>query len=433
MLGALQMNPVQMIQSLFQNANLQKESLFSLKQGQLLSGRIEKFLPNDTAIIRMGDKRFVATLKADLSVDESYWFEVRSVGKDGLELKVISGMQQTDSSEIFLNSQQLPDAKQNVQLIQFLLSKNLPVSKEQLQLVASWINNRSDVTKELTALEWMITKGLPFTKTTFQSLVAVQETQPLYQQLEELRSQLDHPEYASLKSIQPLKDMIGLILQNHSIDDIRSTQDVTQLLKQLIQSLGLHYENEVGLMTGDKKVADDSLRSLKQLVLTSLSELGSNGKLLEPLLNRLTGLQLVSQDLSGQVQQIIMQLPLAFAEKKSDVIVQWSGRKISNSKIDPDYCRVLFYLDLRSLNQTVVDMQVQNKVIHLSITNDSPEIEQVVKSLTPMLKENLASIGYTLSFILVNHPALEKRKMKPEQINPVVFSLGQNGRVDTKI
>ncbi|NMD71481.1 hypothetical protein HHO41_14335 [Bacillus sp. DNRA2] len=427
------MNPVQMIQSLFQNENLQKDSLLSLKQGQLLNGRIEKFLPNDMALIRMGDKRLVATLKADLSADESYWFEVRSVGKDGLELKVIAGIQQTGSEELFLNSQQLPDTKQNVQLIQFLLSKNLPVSKEQLQLAASWINSRSDATKELTALEWMITKGLPFTKTTFQSLVAVQETQPLYQQLEELRSQLDNPAFASLKSIQPLKDMISSILQNHSIDDVKSTQEVKQLLKQLIQSLGLHYENEVGSKTGDKEASAETLRSLKQLVLTSLTELGSNGKLLEPLLNRLTGLQLVSQDLSGPMQQIVMQLPFVFAEKKSDVTLQWSGRKISNGQIDPNYCRVLFYLDLKSLNHTVVDMQVQNKVIHLSITNDSPEIEQVVKSLTPTLKQKLVSIGYTLSFIQVSHPTLEKRKMKPQQINPVDLSLGQNVRVDTKI
>ncbi|WP_147533332.1 hypothetical protein [Bacillus marasmi] len=405
------MNPVQMIQSLFQNVNSQKASVVSLKSGQLLYGKVEKFLPNDSAIIRMGDMRFLATLKAELSAENSYLFEVRSSGKDGLELKVVEGMRQEA----------------------VLLSKNLPITKEQLQKASTWMNIQGDSTKEHRALEWMINRGLPFTKSTFQSLVAVQDSQSFYRQLEEFRSQLDSPSIATLKTVQQLKELTSSILTNHSLGDIDSADEVKQLLKQLVQALGLNYENEVVSQPNDKKASGvDQLQSLKQLLLTAMTELGSKGKSFEHLLNRLTGMQLISQDLSGPMQQIVMQLPLAFGEMKSDITLQWSGRKTSNGQIDPDYCRILFYLDLRSLNQTVVDMQVQNRVIHLSVMNDSKEFESIIKFHTPTLKENLESIGYTLSFINVN-PSIVIRNQEQQQINPVNVFMESNQRVDKRI
>jgi hypothetical protein len=426
------MNPLQKIQSLFQSESLQKGSLVSLKPGQLLYGRVEKLLPDNTAIIRMGDIRLVANLRTELSPFESYLFEVRTVGKDGLELKVIEEIRQNTSAQFFLDSLKLPETKLNLQLVQFFLSKNLPFSKEQLQLAVSWLNSQTDSTKELAALERMIKGDLPFTKAIFQSLVAVQESQPLHQQLEELRRYLDHPSYTSIKTIQTLKEMITSITKNHSLDEVGTAIEIKQILKKLVQSLGLNYENEVGLGTNDKKVSTEPLQSLKQLVMMAMAELGNNGKALEPLLNRLTGMQLISQNLNGPMQQIVLQLPLVYAGKKSDVTIQWNGRKTSNGQIDSDYCRILFNLDLQSLNQTVVDMQIQNRMIHLSVINDSNEIESIVKALSPTLKDKLESIGYTLSFIQVN-PSFEKKGVEQQNVNHVNISMDLYQRVDKKI
>ena len=321
-----------------------------------------------------------------------------------------------------------------MQLVEFFLSKNLPFTKDEQQIAASWINNKTASATELTALERMVKKELPFTKTIFQSLVAVQETQSLHHQLEELRSNLENPSFDSLKTIQTLKERITSLTKNHSTDEIGAAKEVKQMLEKLVQSLGLNYENEVLSQANDKMVSRESLQSLKQLIMVAMTELGSNEKkVLEPLLNRLTGLQLISQDLSGTTQQIIMQLPFAYGEKKSDITIQWNGQKTSNGKIDPDYCRIVFCLDLQSLNQTVVDMQIQNRVIHLSVINDSNEIEPIVKALTPSLKEKLESIGYTLSFIQVNS-SFEKRGSEIlQQINPVNLSLDFYHKVDRKI
>jgi hypothetical protein len=278
----------------------------------------------------------------------------------------------------------------------------------------------------------MLKKDLPFTKQTFQSLVAVQESQSFYHQLEDLERYLDNPSFATLKTIQPLKQMIGSIIKNQSMDELGTGIEVKHMLKTLIRSLGLDYEKEVQLWANNKKDSTEPLNSLKPLLMKAMTELGSSGKELEPILHRLTGMQLISQDPNGPMQQMVMQLPLSLGEKKSDITLQWSGRKTSKGQMDPEYCRILFYLDLQSLNQTIIEMQIQNKVIHLSIMNDNKEIEPIVKALTPTLKEKLESIGYKLSFIKVN-PTFEKGKKEQHPMNPLNLSMELHQKVDIKI
>lgn len=424
------MIPVQAIHSLLNAETLQKASMVSLKPGQLLYGRVEKLLSDDTAIIQIGNTRLVAQLKAAISESDSYWFQVGGSSKEGIELKVLEKTVQ--SGHFSLKDLQLPETKQNVQLIEFFTLKNSPITKEQIKLAASWIHNQTDLTKALPALEMMMDKNLPFTKQTFDSLMAVQESQPLYDQLEKLGTFLDNPSFESLKTIEPLKQMISSILVNQSFDELDTGRDVQHMLKNLIYSLGLEYEKEVKTWANANQDSADPLHSLKPLLMRAMTELGTNGKELEPLLNRLTGMQLISHDPIGSMFQMVMQLPISFGGKQSDITLQWSGRKTEKGQIDADYCRILFYLDLQSIDQTVIDMQIQNKVIHLSVLNENKEIEPIVKALTPTLKEKLESIGYTLSFIKVN-PTFEKRKNEQLQLNPINLSSGLYQRVDMKI
>jgi hypothetical protein len=143
-------------------------------------------------------------------------------------------------------------------------------------------------------------------------------------------------------------------------------------------------------------------------------------------------MQLISQDLSGSVQQMVMQVPLSLGGKQTDATLQWNGRKTSNGQIDPNYCHILFYLDLQSMNQTVIDMQIQNKVIHIAVINDMKGIDSIITALSPALKEKLESIGYQLSFINVV-PAIEKSKMSPQQMSPTLLSNVLYRRLDVKV
>jgi hypothetical protein len=428
----MMMNPVRMIDSLLNSKSLHRATMVSLRPGQLVFGRVEKLFPNSTAMIQVGNMHLFAQLKANVNDKDSYWFEVRSGGNDGIELKLVEGIGQNQPEKLVLKNLQLPETKQNMQLLELISLKNLPISTNQLKLAATWIPNQGDLTKELTALEWMIEKELPFTKPIFQSLVAVQDSQSFYGQLEKVRSFLEQSGMESAKTIQSLRDVISFILENPSSTELESGKAIQDLLRNLVQSLGLEYEKEVQLWTNTEQDAADPFQSLKPLLIKAMLELGDNGKVLEPLLNRLTGMQLISQDSIGSMMQMVLQLPFSFGEKQSDITLQWSGRKTKTGQIDPDFCRVLFHLELQSLEQTVIDMQVQNKVVHLSVINDKKEIEPIVKALTPMLKEKLESNGYTLSFVKVN-PTFDKKQAGVAQPNPMNLSTDLYKRVDIKV
>ena len=65
----------------------------------------------------------------------------------------------------------------------------------------------------------------------------------------------------------------------------------------------------------------------------------------EKILHKITGFQLLGQE-SGPMLQISLQLPIMLGQKAVDLTMQWSGKKQENGKIDPSYCRVLFYIEL---------------------------------------------------------------------------------------
>lgn len=379
------MNPINMIQSLM-NAEKINATPVSFKPGQLLYGKIEKLLGNDTAIVQIGNTRVFAQLKASLSTSDHYWFEVQGNGVEGIQLTVVEGLEKT---------------------------------KQQLESAAAWLPKEAGI-KELAALDWMLNKNLPFTELIFQSLVAFQESETFYSQLKNLRNLLDNPKFTKLESIQQLKQLLSNILIHHPIDELGSGAIVKDMLQSMIHKLGLDYES--GIIKNQ-----DSLNSLKPLLMKALEELGSNGKELEPILNRLTGMQLHSQDSTGPAQQIVMQLPITYGEKQSDITIQWNGRKNSKGQIDPDYCRILFYLDLQSLHETVIEMQIQNRIIHANIINDSKDVEPIISAMTPILREKLESLGYKLSFVKVSG------KMDFRQTNPDVFTNEFYRGVDIKV
>jgi hypothetical protein len=428
----MKMNPVRMIDSLLSFKSLQRALVVSLRPGQLVFGRVEKLFPNSTAMIQVGNMHLFAQLKANVNDKESYWFEVRSGGSDGIELKLIEGIGQDQSGKIFLKNLQLPETKQNMQLLELISLKNLPISTDQLKLAATWIPKQGNLTKELTALEWMIEKELPFTKPIFQSLVAVQDSQSFYAQLEKVISFLEQSGMDSSKTLQSLREVISFILKNPTSTELESGKAIQDLLRNLVQSLGLEFEKEVQLWTNTEQDAVDPLQSLKPLLMKAMLELGEKGKELEPLLNRLTGMQLISHNSVGPMLQMVLQMPFSFGGHQSDITLQWNGKKTKAGQIDPDFCRILFHLDLQSLEQTVIDMQVQNRVVHLSIINDKKEIEPIVKAFTPMLKEKLESNGYTLSFVKVN-PIFDKKHAGVAQPNPMTLSTDLYKRVDIKI
>lgn len=178
-----------------------------------------------------------------------------------------------------------------------------------------------------------------------------------------------------------------------------------QALKTILKGLGLSYEAAMNNKMTDMEQLAQSLKpqllSLLQdaQVSTAIREASEN------VLARLNGMQLTSGE-SGHQHQLVMQIPLQFLGKQTEATVQWNGRMKENGKIDSNYARVLFYLNMEALEETMIDMQVQNRIVTIHLYNDRPELELLAEPLKDSLKEGLLERDYQLSGLFVK--AFEK-------------------------
>lgn len=171
-------------------------------------------------------------------------------------------------------------------------------------------------------------------------------------------------------------------------------------IKNVLKSLGFGYEAKLG---GNS----EEIRQLAEQLKPQIVELVQNQAVsttlrdsAETLLARMNGLQILSNE-NGPQHQLLMQVPLEFLGKKMDASLEWNGRMKENGKIDSDFARIMFYLQLDSLKETVVDMQVQNRVVSITLYNNDQQLVPFVEKFKETLKAGLSSVGYQLSGVFV--------------------------------
>ncbi|RLQ95761.1 hypothetical protein [Falsibacillus albus] len=171
---------------------------------------------------------------------------------------------------------------------------------------------------------------------------------------------------------------------------------VLLLLKHVLDRLGIDYES--GLLK-ESAQPDQLQNKLKPLLVQFLQE-GHSQELKDAaqrVLSHLNGQHILSVE-NGPLQNIIMQFPFQLLSTSTDVTLQWTAKKRENGEIDPDYCKILFYLNLRTLNETIIDMNVQNRVVSLTLHNEK-ELNEAAAPFLPILSSGLEAIGYKLSFV----------------------------------
>lgn len=189
---------------------------------------------------------------------------------------------------------------------------------------------------------------------------------------------------------------------NDTVDQqLKATFDghtVQQAIKNVLKSLGVSYE--LALNSSIEEIEQISTQ-LKPNLLSLIKEGAISPQLkdaAEALLGRMNGMQLLSGE-NGHQHQIVMQIPLQFFGKSMDATLQWNAKMNDNGKIDSDYARILFYLDMESLKETVVDMQVQNRIVTITLFNENNNLQTIAEAFQYPLKDRLSEKGYYLSGI----------------------------------
>ncbi|MEC0274223.1 hypothetical protein [Peribacillus frigoritolerans] len=217
--------------------------------------------------------------------------------------------------------------------------------------------------------------------------------------------------------------------------DFTNGPSVAHRLKEMTKILGLQLEHALINLPGDD-MADfpNDLETLKPLLLKLLNEQipAAIKEMAEQILNRITAQQILSQEY-GPIQNLLLTLPLNLGSTQTDLTLQWSGRKTKEGKIDPDYCRVLFYLELERLEETVIDMQVQNRIIKVTVINGhGATLEEAAGQYLDLLRENLGKMDYRLSGVSFVNPVYEKER--DHRGKPISFSeAGSYSGVDIRI
>ena len=218
------------------------------------------------------------------------------------------------------------------------------------------------------------------------------------------------------KLFQGLWEKVKQETENHL-----TGKDAFALLKTMMKLLGADYESNLLSFT-------ENWKEVLKPQLADLVKDQASGEIkdsAEKLLARLNAYPILSNDL-GAAQTIVMNFPLSFFGLNTDLTIKWSGKKNKDGKLDPDYCRILFYLDLKNLKEVVVDMQVQNRIVTLLIMNDNPELKTIASPLLSNLKEGLQQIRYQLSSVQFKPLDEKNGKMILREMMQDPFSSGVN-------
>ncbi|MFJ7933123.1 hypothetical protein [Sporosarcina sp. NPDC096371] len=201
-----------------------------------------------------------------------------------------------------------------------------------------------------------------------------------------------------------------------------------EALQTVIRSFGLNYE--AGLL-GKEADVGRLAESLKPQLLALMQDLSVSPALreaAETVVMRMNGPLLQSGE-NGVQHQIVMQVPLEFFGKRIEATLQWNSRMKDDGKIDPGFARILFYLDLESIEKTVIDMQVQNRVVSVTIFNANDTLKTVGAPLQHRLKEGLESVGYKLSAVFFKNFVEEEKNVLNKNKNITTDKQGVDFRI----
>lgn len=167
-------------------------------------------------------------------------------------------------------------------------------------------------------------------------------------------------------------------------------------MKQFLNFSGLNYEYKLANEDLGRLEQD---QSLKQTILEAIQPASNSSyqNHLDTLLDTINGLQLTSVQEQGAFLQVQLQLP-ALLGTNDNISLQFNSKKEKGGQLDSNFCRVAFILNLDAIGETMIDMAIQNRLVHLTIHNNE-SIEPLLQSIKPLLNAGLKKNDYYLSSV----------------------------------
>lgn len=376
----------------------------NLRDGQLVHGRVLRFDQQGRAVIELGGSRFLAEIRAQLDTLKTYWFQVQKNGAK-IMLQVLAA---SDREDVLLRRFGLEPHTTSKQILLAVKNWRLPLDQVTMMRVSRWLDRIDDVQMGLQVIRFMYEHHLPITERVFFSLLPLWQGRSLGEEIGAL-----HDELASFQVIKDLREPLHYFTPTYG-KSFRWTDgdDVYRAFVRILTLLGWGKER-------DPKAGERNLLKVIQKILVQNDPFSSK---IATRIGRIIHLLSVSHHLfreqDGFIQGMFI-LPLPLPERTVDLQIQWTGKRTERGRLDPDFCQIVFFLEMPRLGRTEVTMQVQKRHITLTVKTDFPQARKLGEILLPSLKEKLVGKNYVLNS--VRFEKLSRRKDSPPTVSPEVL------------
>jgi hypothetical protein len=193
---------------------------------QILRGKVIDLLPDRTALVQLGARKIIArvvSLQPPLKPGDDYLFQIKQANSNPPTAVVVGHRNETQqekspSSMIhdLLDAFDLKESPANSGLAKIFLDSGEPVSRNVLVTAGSLISSKANLPGALHAINWLVNRHLPLTKSFFDTTIQLMKSEPLAAQLSHLQkaiaeSAVATPSMTALKqSISSLQKINGL-------------------------------------------------------------------------------------------------------------------------------------------------------------------------------------------------------------------------------
>ncbi|MEK4851561.1 hypothetical protein NST04_17075 [Paenibacillus sp. FSL H7-0756] len=222
-----------------------------------------------------------------------------------------------------------------------------------------------------------------------------------------------------------------------------ATQGTDPWVGRILKLLGAEHEQQIlrggGAHTAAAQAAsggaEDAAGTLKGVLLQVLGSSEAPPAVKEAagqLVQQLTGQQLLlNTDRTAPFAQVTMFLPLHGPDGRETASVQIQSRRGSKGELDAANCRLWFDLDMKQLGQTLVDVQVVDRIVSLKLHNDEPWVLELLEGRREEMKAAVEGIGYQLSSLRTE--ALPERSVAAAAVKPSDYAPQEYKGVDYRI
>lgn len=226
------------------------------------------------------------------------------------------------------------------------------------------------------------------------------------------------------KNYQALERLVNIWSSSNENVINNPKEQFLQQLNWVMHDAGLHAGSA---LKTDEANAVQLKRLLLEMIQNSSGGIAKDNA--QQVVHFLNGMQLNNINDNNYFIQANIQIPSQKLGLSKDIDLHFEGKKTNDGKIDPEYCRIIFDLQLHRMKETIIDLHVQKNALTITIYNDLATTPRIVDKFRPNLQAALEKMNFQLTSIICK-PYTELDK---QQVQKTINESSNHGKVDFRV